>query len=144
MLHWQVFRIVRVPPLNIFGGSSRPIRSQDSELSTNQRPRFRQNIWHQTNLRPPNALPLCHCKVTVSLKIHLNQIYPNRYENMPMDCQFVNAMSLEPLLCHFNHWDATQGESHFMGPSLYSTASSQGSANPSLTSIEVSEGLATP
>ena len=135
MIHWQVFRIVRVPPLNIFGEPSRPIRSQDSELSTNQRPRFQQNIRLQPNLNQPSALPLCHCKVTVSLKIHLNQISPNRYQNMSMDCQFVNAMPLEPLLCHFNHWDATQ--------LLHSTASSQGSANPSLTSIEASEGLAT-
>ena len=60
---------------------------------------------------PANALPLCHCKVTVSMKIHLNQISLNRYQNMPMDCQFVNAMPLEPLLCHFNHWSATQGVS---------------------------------
>ena len=65
-----------------------------------------------------NALPLCHCKVTVSLKIHLNQVSPNRYQSMPIDCQLVNAMPLEPLLCHFNHWDATQGESHSIGPSL--------------------------
>ena len=67
MLHWQVFRIVRVPPLNIFGGSSRPIRSQDSVLSTNQRPRFQQNFRLQPNLSPSNAQPLCHCKVTVSI-----------------------------------------------------------------------------
>ena len=135
MLHWQVFRIVRVPPLNIFGGSSRPIRSQDSELSTNQRPRFQQNFRLQPNLSPPNALPLCHCKVTVSLKIHLNQFSPNGYPNMPMDCQFANAMSFEPLLCHSNHWDATQGESHFTGPSLYSTASSLDEADRSLPYI---------
>ena len=135
-IHWQRFRIVRVPPLNIFGESSRPIRSQDSELSTNQRPRFQQNIWHQPNLSPPNALPLCHCKVTVSLKIHLNQVSPNIYQSMPMDCQFANAMPLEPLLCHFNHWDATQGESHSIGPSLYSTASTQGQGPRSFPSIE--------
>ena len=136
MLHWQVFRIVRVPPLNIFRGSSLPIRSQDSELSTNQRPRFQQNFRLQQNLSPPNALPLCHCKVTVSLKIHLNQFSPNGYQKMPMDCQFANAMSFEPLVCHFNHWNANQGESHFMGPSLYSTASSQGLAPRLFPSIE--------
>ena len=89
-----------------------------------------------------NKVPLCQLSVTVSLKCHLNQLSTNGYPNMSMDCKFANAMSFEPLLCHFNHWDATQGESHFMGPSLYSTASSQGSANPSLTSIEASEGLA--
>ena len=61
---------------------------------------FRQNIRLQPNLNPPNALSLCHCKVTVSLKIHLNQFSPNGYPNMPMDCQFANAMSFEPLMCH--------------------------------------------
>ena len=115
LLQWHTLRIVRVPPLNIFKGSSGPIRSQYSELSTNQRPRFQQNIRHQPSLNPSNALPLCHCKVTVSLKIHLNQISPNRYQNMSMDCQFVNAMPLEPLLCHFNHWDATQLQLHLKG-----------------------------
>ena len=52
-----------------------------------------------------------------------------------MDCQFANAMSFEPLLCHSNHWDATQGESHFTGPSLYSTASSLDEADRSLPYI---------
>ena len=96
---------------------------------------FRQNIRLQQNLNPPNALPLCHCKVTVSLKIHLNQISPNGYPNMPKDCQFANAMSFEPLLCHSNHWNATQGESHFTGPSLHSTASSRDEADRSLPCI---------
>ena len=48
-----------------------------------------------------------------------------------------------PILSHWNILTATElneiGE-----PSLYSTASSLGSANPSLTSIEASEGLAVP
>ena len=34
------FWTVRVPPLNIFGGGSRPMRSLGSGLSTNHRPRF--------------------------------------------------------------------------------------------------------
>ena len=118
--------------------------SQHSELSTNQRPRFQQNIRHQPSLNPSNALPLCHCKVTVSLKIHLNQISPNGYPNMPIDCQFANAMSFEPLLCHSNHWDATQGEIHFMGPSLYSTASTQGLAPRLFPSIEGNDRGADP
>ena len=57
---------------------------------------------------------VCHDKVTVSLKIHLNQFSPNRYQFMPMDYQFVNAMPLDPLLCHFNHWDATQLQLHLL------------------------------
>ena len=63
---------------------------------------------------------------------------------MPMDFKFVNDMPLEPVLCHFNHWDATQGMHRFMGASLYSTASTQGLANQSIASIEASEGLAVP
>ena len=62
---------------------------------------------------------------------------------MPMDCQFANVMPLEPLLCHFNHWDATPGESHFMGPSLYSTASAQGLAPRLFPSIEGNDRGAT-
>ena len=53
-------------------------------------------------------VPLCHCKVTVSLGCHLNQSFPNLLPNMPMDFKFVNDMPLEPLLCHLNHWDANQ------------------------------------
>ena len=34
------FWTVRVPPLNIFGGGSRPMRSLDSGLPTNHRPQF--------------------------------------------------------------------------------------------------------
>ena len=83
-----------------------------------------------------NKVPLCQLSVTVSLKCHLNQLSTNGYPNMSMDNIFANAMSFEPLLCHFNHWDATQGESHFMGPSLYSTASAQGLAPRLFPSIE--------
>ena len=52
------FRIVRVPPLNIFGESSRPIGSQDSELSTNERPRFRPDSGLFPNFEPSNPLPI--------------------------------------------------------------------------------------
>ena len=37
---WCRFRIVRVPLWNICWGTSRPMRSQHSELSTNENPRF--------------------------------------------------------------------------------------------------------
>ena len=124
MLHWQVFRIVRVPPLNIFGGSSRPIRSQDSELSTNQRPRFQPNFRLQPNLSPPNALPLCHCKVTVSisakysasakfeptqctatvpLQSHCVTEDPLEPNLVPMDIQIGQWTANSPMPCHLNH-----------------------------------------
>ena len=57
-IDWQRFRIVRVPPLNIFGESSRPIGSQDSELSTNERPRFRPDSGLFPNFEQSNALPI--------------------------------------------------------------------------------------
>ena len=44
----------------------------------------------------------------MSLRCQLNQSYPNLSPIMPLDFQFVNAMILEPLLCHLNHWDANQ------------------------------------
>ena len=71
VIHLQVFRIVRVPPLNIFGESSRPIRSQDSMLSTNQRPWFKQNIRHQLNLNPPTVPLQCHCVTQLPFDYHL-------------------------------------------------------------------------
>ena len=52
-----------------------------------------------------------------------------------MECHSAYPLPLEPLLCHSNHWDATQGESHFTGPSLHSTASSQDEADRSLPCI---------
>ena len=39
-INWHRFLIVRVSPLKISGGGSRPMRSLDSRLSTNHRPPF--------------------------------------------------------------------------------------------------------
>ena len=57
-IHWQRFRIVRVPPLKIFRESSRPIGSQHSELSTNERPRFWPDSGLFPNFEPSNPLPI--------------------------------------------------------------------------------------
>ena len=71
-------------PFENFWRASRPIRSQDSELSTNQRPRFQGNSWHQPNFYCVPGVPL-------------NQFPSNILPNMPMKCKFVNDMRLEPL-----------------------------------------------
>ena len=74
-LQWQWFKIVRVPPLNIFRRSSRPIRGQDFWLSTNQKPRFQPDFEPPLNLNPSNPLPIqwkwtnavpiqCQCSAT--------------------------------------------------------------------------------
>ena len=56
---WLRFRIVRVPPLRISWGTSRPMRSQHSELSTNQEPRFGQDFWLWPKLEYTNPMQMC-------------------------------------------------------------------------------------
>ena len=58
-LDWSWFRFVRVPPLKIFWGTSRPMRSQHSELSTNQKPRFRPDSHCWPNLKSTNPRQMC-------------------------------------------------------------------------------------
>ena len=58
-LDWPRFRIIRVPPLGISGGTSRPMRSQHSELSTNQEPRFGQDFWLWPKLESTNPMQMC-------------------------------------------------------------------------------------
>ena len=58
-LDWPRFRIVRVPPLGTSGGTSRPMRSQHSELSTNQEPRFGQDFWLWPKLESTNPMQMC-------------------------------------------------------------------------------------
>ena len=79
-------------PFENFRRASWPIRSQDSELSTNQRPRFQGNSWHQPNFYCVPGVPL-------------NQFPSNILPNMPMECKFVTGMSLNlkltlPIECH--------------------------------------------
>ena len=58
-LNWHRFMIVRVPPLKIFWGTSRPMRGQHFKLSTNQKPRFRPDSRCWSNLRSTNPTPMC-------------------------------------------------------------------------------------
>ena len=118
---WHRFRTVRVPPLNIFRGSSRPIRGQDFGLSANKKPRFRPDSELLTNLKPSNALPLCHWNATLTNEKPMDSI---TCQFIPMDCESPNSLPL----CQ---WNATGSFSMplqftgFMGPRLYSRASSQ-------------------
>ena len=56
---WRRFRVVRVPPLKIFWRTSRPMRSQHFELSTNQKLRFRPDPRCWPNLESTNPTPMC-------------------------------------------------------------------------------------
>ena len=58
-LDWCRFRVVRVPPMKIFWGTSRPMKSQHLELSTNQKPRFRTDSRCWSNLKSTNPTPMC-------------------------------------------------------------------------------------
>ena len=63
MLDWHSFRILRVTPLKIFRGSSRPMRSQHSKLSTNEKPRFWPKSQCLQNLESSNLMPICQLTV---------------------------------------------------------------------------------
>ena len=91
-LQWQWFKIVRVPPLNIFRRSSWPIRGQDFWLSTNQKPRFQPDSEPPLKLNPSNPLSLCHWNVTQKIprSIHI--------QSLPCHCQWI-ANSV-PMQCH--------------------------------------------
>ena len=58
-LDWPRFRIIRVPPLGISGGTSRPMRSQHSELSTNQKPWFEPVFWRWPKFESTNPMQMC-------------------------------------------------------------------------------------
>ena len=57
-LDWDRFRIIRVPPLKFSWGTSRPMRSQHFELSTNQKPRFQPDPRYWPNLESTNPMPM--------------------------------------------------------------------------------------
>ena len=63
-LDWHMFKIVRVPPLEIFWLTSRPMRSQHFELSTNEKPRFLQDSRCLPDMDSANRMPMC--KLTVN------------------------------------------------------------------------------
>ena len=108
--HWHRFWIVRVTPLKISGGGSRPMRSLDSRLSTNHRPPFQANfiLWlilkAATVLQFSQSKPdgnwlglmdsvVCYLTTTwLPLAFHL----PNTWR--PLDCQLTSTWL--PLECH--------------------------------------------
>ena len=58
-LDWHSLRIKGVSPLKNFRGTSRPMRSQHSELSTNRKARFWPENQCQQNLKSTNPMPIC-------------------------------------------------------------------------------------
>ena len=83
-INWQRLRIIRIPPLNIFRECSRPMRSLDSELSTNERPRFWPDSWHVPNFDPSNAPPIGFFSMAASVEFHSSA------NGMPIKCQWNN------------------------------------------------------
>ena len=69
-----------------------------------------------------NSVPVCHWSATQTTPLPME---PNSWPITPLVCQFATLLSTEPLLSHLNHWDATEKLPSSMGPSLYSTATSQ-------------------
>ena len=97
-IHWQRFRIVRVPPLKIFRESSRPIGSQHSELSTNERPRFRQDSGLLPNFEPSNALPIGFFSISGQMG------FVSTANGMPIYHQW--KANWLPIKCQFQlHWE---------------------------------------
>ena len=119
-IQWHNLYIVRVPPLKIFRESSRPIRSQDSELSTNQRPRFRLNFLPQPNLKSSNGQSIGQCTATQSTLVSLLSLHchsrrgsffgPCLYKRASSQCHFTTGMSLGPILCQLDriHYQSCQ------------------------------------
>ena len=105
-LDWHRLRIVRVPPLKIFWGTSRPMRGQHFKLSTNQKPRFRPDSRCWSNLRSTNPTPMCQLTENqVPLEYQLTADWQTLYwhwtnNGMPIDCQWnvkwaTNGMSID-------------------------------------------------
>ena len=118
---WHRLRIVRVPPLKIFWGTSRPMRSQHFELSTNQKPRFRPDSRCWSNLESTNLTPMCQLTYNrVALDYQWNAHWlPTKgrltTNGISIDCQWnVNQLPIEcqlnsnwmPLICQWyvNWW----------------------------------------
>ena len=90
-------------------------------LSTNQKPQFRSDSELLLNLKPSNALPICHWNATQTNEKPMDSI---SCQSMPMDCHLTNRVPL----CHFIASQTTgvpldKGAS-IDGTRLYSTTSS--------------------
>ena len=100
-LNWPWFRFVRVPPLKIFWGTFRPMRSQHSELSTNQKPRFRPDSHCWTKLKSTNPREMCQLTadgMSLNCNWTVNRM-PKDYQLMSIDCQWsVPRIPMECLL----------------------------------------------
>ena len=105
-LDWRRFRVVRVPPLKTFWGTSRPMRSQHFELSTNQKPGFRPDYRCWSNLESTNLTPMCQLTYNrMALDYQWNAHWlPTKgrltTNGISIDCQWnVNRL---PMKCQLN------------------------------------------
>ena len=69
-------------PWKISWGSSRPMRSQHSRLSTNERPRFRPDSGLFPNFEPSNPLPIEHFSMAAQME------FDSTSNGMPIVFQF--------------------------------------------------------
>ena len=106
MLDWLRFRVIRVPPLKTFWGTSRPMRNQHFELSTNQKPRFRPDSRCWSKLESTNLTPMCQLtynRVALDYKWNAHWL-PTKgrltTNGISIDCQWnVNRL---PMKCQLN------------------------------------------
>ena len=70
------------------------MRSLDSELSTNERPRFWPDSWHVPNFDPSNAPPIGFFSMAASVEFHSSA------NGMPIKCQRNNHWL--PIACELN------------------------------------------
>ena len=82
-LNWNRIRIIRVSPLKIFWWTSRPMRSQLSELSTNEKPRFQPDFCFLPNLESTNPMTIGQSK-DILMPLKCQSQFANR---IPVDIQ---------------------------------------------------------
>ena len=102
-LDWHTFRIVRVPPLKIFSGTSRPMRSQHFELSTNQKALFWADFWWWPDIESTNPMQMCQLTDhRVSLESQLNA------NVLPIECKLTaNQLAIVSQVTSYQRWITT-------------------------------------
>ena len=124
-LDWRRFRVLRVPPLKNFWGTSQPMRSQHSELSTNRKARFWPENQCQQNLKSTNPMPICQFTY---FPIHWKSSFISGSFNQPLASieasdrlkvseldevpfpDFIQFSVTLPLQCHSDHCNATRSK----------------------------------
>ena len=102
-LNWQRFRIIRVPSLKIFWGASRPMRSQYSELSTNEKPRFQSDFFCCPNLEFTNPMIISQLTdIWVQLEYQCNAMRNETWHSISANGMLIGSQSnayWQPIKC---------------------------------------------